>query len=215
MLVVAEALEVSRERHTSAAARLPRASSASPNRAMLRAVGFKDGDFGKPIVRDRSCAHATITPCNAGLRSFAAPRRTGAAAGGRDAPDLRNDHRQRRHFDGHGGHALFARLARGDRRFDRDGVRRGRNRMGRAASRSAVRQENMPGRDIAIARLDIPAISSMAARSSLVTTPGRISGGERHVSKRRQQGAGRMPQDELLVRSSVAPCPVRRLVAAA
>src|SRR5215208_3076922 len=38
----------------------------APNRAMLRAVGFGDGDFGKPIVGIAS-AHSTITPCNAGL----------------------------------------------------------------------------------------------------------------------------------------------------
>ncbi|MGH7534529.1 MAG: dihydroxy-acid dehydratase, partial [Gemmatimonadales bacterium] len=38
----------------------------APNRAMLRAVGFGDGDFGKPIVGIAS-AYSTITPCNAGL----------------------------------------------------------------------------------------------------------------------------------------------------
>jgi dihydroxy-acid dehydratase len=42
----------------------------APNRAMLRAVGFRDGDFGKPIIGIAS-AHSTITPCNAGLDSLA------------------------------------------------------------------------------------------------------------------------------------------------
>src|SRR6266851_5352110 len=42
----------------------------APNRAMLRAVGFRDGDFGKPIVGIAS-AHSTITPCNAGLDRLA------------------------------------------------------------------------------------------------------------------------------------------------
>src|SRR5213076_231798 len=42
----------------------------APNRAMLRAVGFTDGDFGKPIVGIAN-AHSTITPCNAGLDRFA------------------------------------------------------------------------------------------------------------------------------------------------
>src|SRR5258706_11439815 len=42
----------------------------APNRAMLRAVGFKDGDFAKPIIGIAS-AHSTITPCNAGLDRFA------------------------------------------------------------------------------------------------------------------------------------------------
>ena len=38
----------------------------APNRAMLRAVGFKDGDFGKPIVGVAN-GQSDITPCNAGL----------------------------------------------------------------------------------------------------------------------------------------------------
>jgi dihydroxy-acid dehydratase len=42
----------------------------APNRAMLRAVGFGDGDFGKPIVGIAN-AHSTITPCNAGLDALA------------------------------------------------------------------------------------------------------------------------------------------------
>ena len=42
----------------------------SPNRAMLRAVGFGDGDFDKPIVGIAN-AYSTITPCNAGLDSLA------------------------------------------------------------------------------------------------------------------------------------------------
>ncbi|MCX7792541.1 MAG: dihydroxy-acid dehydratase [Chloroflexaceae bacterium] len=43
----------------------------SPNRAMLRAVGFGDEDFGKPIVGVAN-AHSTLTPCNAGLGALAA-----------------------------------------------------------------------------------------------------------------------------------------------
>jgi dihydroxy-acid dehydratase len=42
----------------------------APNRAMLRAVGFGDDDFGKPIVAVAD-SHSTITPCNAGLESLA------------------------------------------------------------------------------------------------------------------------------------------------
>jgi dihydroxy-acid dehydratase len=54
----------------------------APNRAMLRAVGFGDDDFGKPIVGIAN-AHSTITPCNAGLdelarRAEAAVREAGA-----------------------------------------------------------------------------------------------------------------------------------------
>src|SRR5262252_1238473 len=38
----------------------------SPNRAMLRAVGFGDEDFNKPIIGVAN-GYSTITPCNAGL----------------------------------------------------------------------------------------------------------------------------------------------------
>jgi dihydroxy-acid dehydratase len=42
----------------------------TPNRAMLRAVGFGDEDFGKPIIGVAN-AFSTITPCNAGLDNLA------------------------------------------------------------------------------------------------------------------------------------------------
>ena len=38
----------------------------TPNRAMLRAVGFEDADFQKPIIAVAN-GYSTITPCNAGL----------------------------------------------------------------------------------------------------------------------------------------------------
>ena len=37
-----------------------------PNRAMMRAVGFTDEDFDKPIIAVAN-GHSTITPCNSGL----------------------------------------------------------------------------------------------------------------------------------------------------
>jgi dihydroxy-acid dehydratase len=39
----------------------------SPNRAMLRAVGFGNGDFEKPIVGVAN-GHSTMNPCNAGIQ---------------------------------------------------------------------------------------------------------------------------------------------------
>jgi len=42
----------------------------SPNRAMLRAVGFDDKDFDKPIVGVAN-GFSTITPCNMGLNELA------------------------------------------------------------------------------------------------------------------------------------------------
>ena len=43
----------------------------APSRAMLRAVGFGEGDFSKPIVGIAN-AYSTITPCNLGLNTLAA-----------------------------------------------------------------------------------------------------------------------------------------------
>src|SRR5215475_5443686 len=43
----------------------------SPNRSMLRAVGFKDADFSKPIVGVAN-AYSNLTPCNLGLNDLAA-----------------------------------------------------------------------------------------------------------------------------------------------
>lgn len=42
----------------------------SPNRAMLRAVGFGDSDFEKPIVGIAN-GHSTMNPCNAGIQPLA------------------------------------------------------------------------------------------------------------------------------------------------
>ena len=39
----------------------------SPNRAMLRRVGFDDGDFEKPIVGVAN-GHSNMNPCNAGIQ---------------------------------------------------------------------------------------------------------------------------------------------------
>src|SRR6266478_4486755 len=54
----------------------------APNRAMLRAVDFKDGDFDKPIVGVAN-GHSNMNPCNAGIqplvdRAMAALKSAGA-----------------------------------------------------------------------------------------------------------------------------------------
>jgi dihydroxy-acid dehydratase len=53
----------------------------APNRAMLRAVGFRDEDFEKPIVGVANL-HSDITPCNAHLDRLARKAIEGARAGG-------------------------------------------------------------------------------------------------------------------------------------
>src|SRR6476646_6702044 len=54
----------------------------APNRAMLRAVGFSDADFDRPVVGVASL-FSDITPCNSHLDRLArAGREGGRAAGG-------------------------------------------------------------------------------------------------------------------------------------
>lgn len=53
----------------------------APNRAMLRAVGFGDGDFTKPIVGIAN-GYSTITPCNMGLNELALRATAGAKEAG-------------------------------------------------------------------------------------------------------------------------------------
>ncbi len=53
----------------------------SPNRAMLRAVGFGDADFSKPIIGVAN-GYSTITPCNLGLNDLARRAEDAARAAG-------------------------------------------------------------------------------------------------------------------------------------
>ena len=55
--------------------------SRAPNRAMLRAVGFGDSDFDKPIIGIAN-GHSTITPCNAGLQQLATAAQVALQNGG-------------------------------------------------------------------------------------------------------------------------------------
>ena len=55
--------------------------SRSPNRAMLRAVGFTDTDFEKPIVGVAN-GHSTMNPCNAGIGPLAVRAEAGLREAG-------------------------------------------------------------------------------------------------------------------------------------
>src|SRR3989304_7471587 len=41
----------------------------APSRAMMRAVGFKDEDFAKPLIAV-ACPYTNVTPCNAHIREL-------------------------------------------------------------------------------------------------------------------------------------------------
>src|SRR5687768_9665103 len=53
----------------------------SPNRAMLRAVGFGDGDFEKPIIGVAN-GHSNMNPCNAGIQPLVDRAMTALRAAG-------------------------------------------------------------------------------------------------------------------------------------
>ena len=53
----------------------------APNRAMLRAVGFDDEDFTKPIIGIAN-GYSTITPCNIGLNQLAQKAEVAIKKGG-------------------------------------------------------------------------------------------------------------------------------------
>ncbi|MSQ95214.1 MAG: dihydroxy-acid dehydratase [Gemmataceae bacterium] len=55
--------------------------SRAPNRAMLRAVGFMDDDFQRPMIAVANL-HSDITPCNAHLNRLATKALEGIRAGG-------------------------------------------------------------------------------------------------------------------------------------
>jgi len=56
----------------------------APNRSMYYALGYEEGDFGKPMIGVAN-AHSTITPCNAGLQKLADAAVAGVEAAGGNA----------------------------------------------------------------------------------------------------------------------------------
>src|SRR6058998_2788298 len=126
----------------------------SPNRAMLRAVGFKDGDFAKPIVGIAS-AHSTITPCNAGLDRFA--RRAEQAL--RQAGAMPQTFGTITVSDGISMGTVGMRYSLVSREVIADSIETAcaAQRMDGLLAIGGC-DKNMPGAMIAIARLDIPAV---------------------------------------------------------
>src|SRR3989344_9343134 len=65
----------------SKSSRITKGDRRAPNRAMLRAVGFRDADFEKPIVGVASL-WSDITPCNSHIDKLAIEARRGIEAAG-------------------------------------------------------------------------------------------------------------------------------------
>ncbi len=166
----------------------------APNRAMLRAVGFTDGDFVKPIVGIAN-AYSTITPCNAGLDRFARRAEQALRQGGAMPQTFGTITVS----DGISMGTEGMRYSLVSREVIADSIET-------ACSAQSMDglvaiggcDKNMPGAMIAIARLDIPAIFVYGG----TIKPGHHAGRDLTVVSVFEAvgaaGAGRMPQDELL-----------------
>jgi dihydroxy-acid dehydratase len=126
----------------------------SPNRAMLRAVGFSDGDFEKPIVGVAN-GHSTMNPCNAGIqplidRAMGALESAGAKPQVFGVPTV---------TDGIGMGTEAMKYSLVSREVIADAIETSVN--GQAMDGALVVggcDKNMPGGMMAIARMNVPAI---------------------------------------------------------
>jgi dihydroxy-acid dehydratase len=140
----------------------------SPNRAMLRAVGFGDGDFDKPIVGVAN-GHSTMNPCNAGIqplvdRAIAALHDAGAMPQMFGVPTI---------TDGIGMGTEAMKYSLVSREVIADAIETAVN--GQAMDGVLVCggcDKNMPGGMIAILRMNVPAIYVYAG----TIKPGRWKG---------------------------------------
>ena len=165
----------------------------APNRAMLRAVGFDDSDFEKPIVGVAS-AHSNLTPCNVGIGGLVeraeASLRTGGAMPQRfgtitvsDGISMGTDGMR---------YSLVSREVIAD---SIETVCRAQAMDGLLAVGGC--DKNMPGAMIAIARLDVPAVFVYGG----TIRPGHLAGRDLTVvsvfEAVGQRSAGRISADEL------------------
>ena len=79
----------------------------SPNRAMLRAVGFADGDFAKPIIGVAN-AHSTMNPCNAGIQPLVDRAVVALESSWIQTTGVRHTDGDRWNRHGHRGHEVLA-----------------------------------------------------------------------------------------------------------
>ena len=126
----------------------------SPNRAMLRAVGFGDRDFEKPIVGIAN-GHSTLNPCNAGIQPLV-DRAIAAVKGGGGMPQMFGFPTV---TDGIGMGTEAMKYSLVSREVIADAIETSVN--GQAMDGALVVggcDKNMPGGMMAIARMNVPAI---------------------------------------------------------
>ncbi|MFO1319612.1 MAG: dihydroxy-acid dehydratase [Burkholderiales bacterium] len=126
----------------------------APNRAMLRAVGFGDGDFEKPIVGVAN-GHSNMNPCNAGIqplvdRAMNALREAGAMPQSFGVPTV---------TDGIGMGTEGMKYSLVSREVIADAIETSTNgQMMDGVLVVGACDKNMPGGMMAIARMNVPAI---------------------------------------------------------
>jgi dihydroxy-acid dehydratase len=126
----------------------------APNRAMLRAVDFKDGDFEKPIVGVAN-GHSNMNPCNAGIqplvdRAMQALREAGAMPQVFGTPTI---------TDGIGMGTDGMKYSLVSREVIADAIETAVNgQMMDGALVIGACDKNMPGGMMAMARMNVPAI---------------------------------------------------------
>ena len=126
----------------------------APNRAMLRAVGFLDDDFDRPMIGVANL-HSDITPCNAHLNRLATKALEGIRAGGGVGQSFGAPTASDGIMMGHQGmrYSLVSREVIAD---SIEVVAGGMNHDGVLALGGC--DKNMPGCLMAIARLNVPSI---------------------------------------------------------
>ena len=166
----------------------------APNRAMLRAVGFGDEDFSKPIVGIAN-GHSTITPCNASLNGLTAS----AEAAAREAGAMPQTFGTITVSDGISMGTEGMKFSLVSREVIADSIETVCN----AQAMDGVVviggcDKNMPGGMIAIARMNIPAIYVYGG----TIKPGRYNGRDLTIVSAfeavGQYSAGKIDADELL-----------------
>ena len=170
---------------TNAASLITQGVARSPNRAMLRAVGFGDGDFEKPIVGVAN-GHSTMNPCNAGIqplvdRAMAALSEAGAMPQVFGVPTV---------TDGIGMGTEAMKYSLVSREVIADAIETSVN--GQAMDGVLVVggcDKNMPGGMMAIARMNVPGIYVYARHDQA----GQMEGPGPHDRQRRSRRSARSP----------------------
>jgi len=166
----------------------------SPNRAMLRAVGFGNGDFEKPIVGVAN-GHSTMNPCNAGIqplvdRAMEALRTAGAMPQVFGVPTV---------TDGIGMGTEAMKYSLVSREVIADAIETSVN--GQAMDGALVVggcDKNMPGAMMALARMNVPGIFVYAG----TIKPGKWKGQDLTIVSAFEAvgafSAGKMPEEDFI-----------------